>query len=877
MNNYTENDLKSKLIIIVPIILLIITIFFLISQHNKSKQKVVQLFQAEQLTDSRQLSREIKSYLKNRTQEVNSLTSLYSIQNHKMKDMPIDVQAFFASEKNNHVKSVSIFDETGKIIYSTDNEGIGRNFKEFDFFKWVSKNENKSNAYISTLLKNNGISKESTPGFHIYLAVPVYQNGKNKFLGIVALKINIHEVISELLPIVCPDSSNVHAFILSKNGELLFHNTHPKMLLKNIHKQDKNCFSCHNNFNYIDTILSSQQGNVNFELKDRPKEIASYSSMKIWNVSWKVVISEPYEQITGFINYDLEMTLVLIGIIILLFGFGSVILIHNNRLKIRAEEESKQWKEKDELNKKLHESQEHYKTVVDNSPDAIIIHCDGKLVFASHSSLELFGASGYEDLLGKSIYKFVHPDDHELARERLLEGLKSENALPIAEVRYIKIDGSVIYVEAVSKQTTFEGKPALQTIVHDVTARKRAELETKVLHEITEGVVTTSNLDDLLKLIHDSLKKVTYAENLFIALHNDKTGLFSFPYFIDKFDSAPPPSAMQKSCTSYVFRKNETMSINQELFQQLKQENEVELVGSNSPSWVGVPLKTPSRTIGVLVLQNYENENVYSEGDVNFLSTIGNQIATIIERRQIEEEIKEQNKKLIKLNAEKDKFFSIIAHDLKSPFQGFLNLTEIMSENAEEFSVAELAAHSKSINETARNFYKLLEDLLEWAQVQKGLIGYNPMEINLFNIVSQSISTNSQRADQKRISIIKEIGIEQKVFADEKMIGTIIRNLLSNAIKFTRPGGTIIVKSEIHEKDSIEISVKDNGVGITEDDINKLFKIEEKISRKGTELESGTGLGLLLCKEFVEIHGGKIWVESKEGIGSTFYFTLPLA
>ena len=874
--------MKSKLIIIVSIILLIITIFFLITQHNKSKQKVVQLFQSEQLTDSRQLSREIRSYLKDRTQEVKALLSLPSVQNRKMNSLVTDVQGFFASEKNNHVKAVSIIDESGGIVYSTDSKEIRQNFKEYNFFKWASKIENKGNEYLSTLLKNKRDTIGSSSGFHIFLIVPIYHNGgnnqigENKFIGIAALKIDLNEVITELLPIVCPDSSNVHVFILDKSGSLLFHSTHPEMILNNINKQDNNCFYCHKNFDYVDKILSSKEGNVDYNLKNGPDEIASYSSMNTMNVTWKIVISEPYGQITGFINYDLEMTLVLIITITFLFGFGSFLLIHNNRLKVIAEEESKQWKEKDELNKKLNESQEHYKTVVDNSPDAIIIHCEGKLVFASPSTLELLGASSYEDIIGKTIYEFVHPEDHELAKKRLSEGLNSDITLPTAEIRYIKIDGSVINVEAVSKQTTFNGKPALQTIVHDITARKRAELESQVLHEITEGVVTTSNLDELLVLIHNALKKVTYADNLFIALHDDKTGLFSFPYFVDKFDSAPLPTEIKKSCAAYVFNTAKPLLLNPQLFKRLIEQKEVESVGSNSPSWLGVPLQSPSRRIGVLVIQNYEHENVYSEGDVNFLSTIGNQIATIIERRRTEEEIKEQNKKLIKLNFEKDKFLSIIAHDLKSPFQGFLNMTELMSENANEFSIDELAGYSKSINTTARNFYRLLEDLLEWAQAQKGSMKFNRIEINLFKIVSQSIDTIYQRADQKKISIINEIEVEQKIFADERMTGTIIRNLLSNAIKFTNPGGKIIVKSEVKEKGYIQISVKDNGIGITEGDIDKLFKIEEKISRKGTEKEEGTGLGLLLCKEFVELHGGKIWVESKEGTGSTFYFTLPL-
>ncbi len=246
----------------------------------------------------------------------------------------------------------------------------------------------------------------------------------------------------------------------------------------------------------------------------------------------------------------------------------------------------------------------------------------------------------------------------------------------------------------------------------------------------------------------------------------------------------------------------------------------------------------------------------------------------ITQQKQAEEEIKKNNKELIKLNAEKDKFFSIIAHDLKSPFNGFLNLTELMSDTSEKFSPEEYAENSKSLNEAARNLYKLLENLLEWAQLQKGSINFTPKDSDLSKMVSQSIETIYQRALQKRIEIINEIDDTQKVYVDEKMIDTVLRNLLSNAVKFTRKDGKTIIKSESLDGDKIEVSVEDNGVGISEKNVKRLFKIEEKVSSQGTDGESSTGLGLLLCKEFIERNGGKIWVESEEGKGSKFKFTL---
>ncbi len=191
---------------------------------------------------------------------------------------------------------------------------------------------------------------------------------------------------------------------------------------------------------------------------------------------------------------------------------------------------------------------------------------------------------------------------------------------------------------------------------------------------------------------------------------------------------------------------------------------------------------------------------------------MGGIVRDITDRKLAEEEIKKSNEQFIKLNAEKDKFFSIIAHDLKSPFKVFLNLTEIMADNIEDFSHQEFVEYSKSLNNTANNLYKLLENLLQWVQVQKGSVDFTPDNIDLSKMVSQSIDTFYQQAAQKRIVIINEIASKQKAFADEKMIETVLKNLLSDAIKFTNKDGKVIVKSEPSGNGTIEVSVEDKGV-----------------------------------------------------------------
>lgn len=420
-----------------------------------------------------------------------------------------------------------------------------------------------------------------------------------------------------------------------------------------------------------------------------------------------------------------------------------------------------------------------------------------------------------------------------------------------------------------------KGQPiALIGVANDITSRKRTELENQIIYEITQGITTTSNLDELLKLMHHSLGKAVYAENFFVALYNQKTGFFSFPYFVDKFDTTPVPTAMTKSCTAYVFRTGKPFLFETELFNRLKEQNEVELVGSPSPSWIGIPLQTPSKVIGVLVLQHYEKENVFSESDMKFLISIGNQIALSIERKKAEEEIKVKNEQLQTINAEKDMFFSILAHDLRSPLSTFVAATQIITEEIQTMEPEEIKEITGSMKTSAINIYTLLENLLEWSRLHRGAMDFVPEKFNLKNKIRESTDLLSETARKKAIEIGISISDDLEMLADKHMFDTIIRNLVSNAIKFTRAGGKVTLTADFSEDNTIEVKISDSGIGMSQELKNKLFLINEKSSRSGTDGEPSTGLGLLLCKEFVEKHGGKIWVTSEVARGSVFSFTI---
>ncbi len=234
-----------------------------------------------------------------------------------------------------------------------------------------------------------------------------------------------------------------------------------------------------------------------------------------------------------------------------------------------------------------------------------------------------------------------------------------------------------------------------------------------------------------------------------------------------------------------------------------------------------------------------------------------------------------QKKKLVELNATKDKFFSIISHDLKSPFMSLMAISNLIGESGGKFSPSELTDFGRELKKTTDNTYKLLENLLEWARLQQDRIEVNQDKNDLMAIVRNSIDLFQNMAKQKGVRLINRALPETTVVADTKMITTVMRNLISNAIKFSNEGGQIVISSQIVNDSFVEIAIADTGLGIDEDGQKKLFRIDREYQRKGTGGENGTGLGLILCKEFVERNGGKIWVESEEGKGSIFRFRLP--
>src|SRR5882762_653856 len=293
---------------------------------------------------------------------------------------------------------------------------------------------------------------------------------------------------------------------------------------------------------------------------------------------------------------------------------------------------------------------EQLSTLLDSVQELLtILSPDGIIQFASAGFTRVLGHRT-EDLVGSSIIDLLlHVNDADGVRERLRDLSASGGGKFAGRCRLRSKDGSWRWFDAEARDHT--NLPAIEGIVvnfRDVTDLHRMEAERQVISEIVHALNQTANLDELLLGIHQALKKVLYAENCFVALHDREADAFTFPFFVDQVDVAPAPQKVGRSCTAFVFRTGSPMLIPQSEFDRLAAEGEVELVGSPSPSWLGVPLQTPTATIGVLVVQHYENENAYDLRDLEFLSSVGGHIALAIERRRAEDALR-KNEEMFRL------------------------------------------------------------------------------------------------------------------------------------------------------------------------------------------------------------------------------------
>jgi len=481
-----------------------------------------------------------------------------------------------------------------------------------------------------------------------------------------------------------------------------------------------------------------------------------------------------------------------------------------------------------------------YEKIYENSPSGYFtFDKSGTIIKLNLTGADQLGASK-EFLIQKSIINFIVPE-HRPQFKMHLDSVLTYKKRHTCEVKIERNDKSLFYalLESVPSPSYGSIDSACETAISDITMLKVAE---EALKESEARFQNMANTAPVLIWITDADALFTFVNNFWLQYTGRTLGQELGMSWLEGIH----PDDLNRFMEIYKNSFNERKPLEVEFRIKNHQGNFRWIISKGVPRF---------------------------QIDGRFAGYIGS-CTDINDQKVIEETMKKYNEELKSLNASKDKFFSIIAHDLKSPLSGLLGFTEILVEEFDELEDDEKKDFIAHSNQAANNLNDLLENLLEWSRIQIGNVAFEPLSVNVESVFDDLINLFNQNARNKQIRLEKNVHSNINVLADKYMFKTILRNLASNGIKFTNKGGTITLHAQEQNK-LVTITVADTGIGISEENINKLFRIDENFTTQGTNKERGTGLGLALCKELVEKNNGKIWVESKMGKGTKFIFTLP--
>ncbi|RKZ00547.1 MAG: hypothetical protein DRQ13_00125, partial [Ignavibacteriae bacterium] len=490
-----------------------------------------------------------------------------------------------------------------------------------------------------------------------------------------------------------------------------------------------------------------------------------------------------------------------------------------------------------------------YKSLFEASQDGIAVESEGKIIKANNSFAEIFGYDSGTELIGRDLIDLVSNDDVLKVVEyfRLLE--QKKNAPDRFEFLGKKQDNSFLYTELAVSTFESDNKVYVVMVTRDVTERKRAQ---KVIRESEEKYRNvTDNIDDFLytfERVDNFMRPLFYTSAVEKVTGYSQTDFLGDSKLFLKIIHPDDFPLLKKRLSSLIRSKF-----------QLSSEMEIRIINKQGGAvWIRNKVK---------LIRN----------DAGRIQKIYGLVSDITLKKRAEEELKKSTENLLKLNETKDRFISIISHDLRTPFSSILGFTELLS-NDETLSKDERSQYISFIKESSNSMLSLVNSLLDWTRLQTGRVKFEPQKIQADTVIEKSINTLSGMSFQKGINVISNVGNDHFIFVDNDLIEQVFNNLLSNAIKFTSKDDKI----EVSVKPSgttrfLEFSIKDTGKGIKQENISKLFSVDTKFTSEGTSGEKGSGLGLSLVKDIIEKHGGKIWVESEYGTGTDFKFTLPTA
>ncbi len=534
-------------------------------------------------------------------------------------------------------------------------------------------------------------------------------------------------------------------------------------------------------------------------------------------------------------------------------------------------------------NKKMQEllsiREKYYRALFDLSPSGIVL-CDtkGNILDVNESFCKYHGYTPSE-LQGKNVKLLAIEDRHlevEMDIQEILKGKTLQH-----EVINVSKDGSLRNIELHDTLVTLpDGQLGLLSIANDITERTRTAQIQSVIYKISNAVNLTDNLDELISIIREGLGTLLDTTNFFVAIYEEETDTILLPYIADEKDTYTSFPA-GKSLTAHVIKSKKSLFGTKKVIADLESRGEIEAVGSDSEIWMGVPMILKGKATGAIVVQSYDDENAFSLKDMEILEFVSQAISISISRKKAESDLLKALEKATESDRLKSAFLATVSHELRTPLNAIIGFSEIIDD---EMEITEILSFNKTINASGMHLLGIVEDIFDISLIETGEVQINKKEENLESIlknIHEIIEVEQQNTNKNNIKInqiIPSDKVDLVIYTDPLKLKQILINLLKNALKFTNEGHINYGYSieSIKDKQMFKFYVEDSGIGIPKEKQSIIFDMFRQVEDSHTRIYGGTGIGLSISKKLAELLGGQLWVESDEGAGAVFYFTIPL-
>jgi len=533
--------------------------------------------------------------------------------------------------------------------------------------------------------------------------------------------------------------------------------------------------------------------------------------------------------------------------------------------------------ERKKTEKALIESEERFRSLYENATIGLYRTTpDGQIILANPTLVQMLGFDSLEDLKKRNISEEGYALDYQ--RKTFQDTIEKQGYVHGLEYTWKRKDGTNVFIRESSRLIRDENNNSVyyEGTVEDITESKHAEQLQKVLFNISNTAISTNNLKELIERIKQQLSTLLDTSNFYVAFYDETTGMFSSPYYSDEKDSIETWPA-EKSLTGCIIKYNKSMLITDKEYLEMNKKGEINLIGEPSKIWLGVPLQVEGKAIGAFVVQSYDDVNAYSEKDKNTLEFVSHQISIAIQRTKAMQDLEAALAKAEESDRLKSAFLANMSHEIRTPMNGILGFADLL--NDDSIQPDEKRRFINIIKTNGQHLLSIINDIIDISKIDSNQLKITNIKFNLNHLLDELFITYQNEIVQKgkteiTLQLDKALQDAQShIISDDIRLRQILYNLINNSLKFINNG--FIRFGYSLSGDNLEFFVQDTGKGIAADKQSIIFERFRQEEETHTRQFGGTGLGLSISKGLVELLGGKIWLSSEEGKGTTFYFTIP--